>query len=327
MKNYKIFGLIALFATSIVACNNDDTSIPVKKNYTNEVGVEIKRNIDVVTTKASGDDLFAVQILEKASGESTYSATRAGLFDDLELIKFGTEKDVTYKLNVSVVKDGKNKIFPTSGTAINAPFDGIVADRTADLNTFKDNTNALENIKSGGVKITDDAEVYYYSDAMRYFNTKEDIAYDAGKTELELKCCYYKLFVRTENENVMADGSKLLITLHNGLADADKKVSKEWEVLKADAIAKNAEDAIVGTAYIRNFLNIEGAIADAYKESMKMEIKYVVGVNEVASTTIDLNDIERKKAYSINIANISQTLEITFENSDFTDGTPIDVNF
>lgn len=328
MKHFNFLCAAVVCAMTFTSCSNEDTNTNLPNDTGHEVSVNVKGEI-FTSVKASGDDLYAVQVFEKGDqpGDS-YEPKEAGIFDDPELIKFSTESPKTYKVKISVVKNGKN-VLVKDGNVYKAPFENIFTVDNNNLNEFYANTTDLISMYQSGVE-NSDGKIYHYSHDNRYFGEQADIAFDAGCTDMEAKVGFFRLTFKTKDDNVMAENTKLLITVSNGLAsdDPNYRGCKEYEVLESAAETKKSDEpsVIVGTSYAHN--NLDVSYARDTEHDITIEIKYVNNSGEVlAITKVENFKVKSAHEYPILINSIKQDLDITLENPTWIKGTDHSVNF
>lgn len=120
MKNL-IFILLAV--SSMVSCRLDKPD-PLPEKYTVQLLLDrediVERDEPLTLTKASSKDLYAVQIYKK--GTISYSKYAYGIFDDESRMSLELELGSTYKIEVSVVPNGKDLIAKGENGGYQAPF-------------------------------------------------------------------------------------------------------------------------------------------------------------------------------------------------------------
>lgn len=120
MKNL-IFILLAV--SSMVSCRLDKPD-PLPEKYTVQLLLDrediVERDEPLTLTKASSKDLYAVQIYKK--GSINYSRYAYGIFDDESRMSLELELGSTYKIEVSVVPNGKGLIAKGENGGYQNPF-------------------------------------------------------------------------------------------------------------------------------------------------------------------------------------------------------------
>lgn len=328
MKKLKFLGVTALAIASLASCSNDSENV-IKNPASHEVKLKVIGEVFANSKqKASGDDFYAVQIFESDASDGVYAPKMAGLFDDIDDVKFPTEVDKFYTVKVAAVAKGKGYVY-NAGTTYGYPLADIVDDTNNELNKFYANTtNLVTNFKEGGIQKTDDAaKITYYSSKKRFYGEVKGITHDAFETTITAKIGYFKLNFDVVKD-LMAENTGFKITLQN--ADGSKK-GEEILITKAD-INDDAEDAKY-TEYF-NLFNIAPATAVAAddKEDIKIHVAYGVIDTEFqvkAESTLDINgdnDVKRKHEYSIKVTGIDSKLVLELEDEGtFTEETEQEV--
>ncbi len=125
-------------------------------------------------TKTSSDDLYAVQVYKKGLSYSKYGY---GIFDDESAINLPLEVGLTYKIEVSLVLNGKNLIAKGINGGYEAPFTigGFSGGPGKVTNQFVQSTsNYIETINEGKAVLKEDGVEYSRPPISRYYGMVED---------------------------------------------------------------------------------------------------------------------------------------------------------
>lgn len=321
VKKYYLFLQLIVICFFCIDCSNHENIKDIDDDTTSLIKIDLKGEIEGYLTK-NGTPLYAVQIWEKAEGESVYNPSRIGLFDSKADISFSTKKGIIYKLVVTYV-DSEYFIRNSDGKTYRRPFDGIIEDRNNDLNKFFNNSSEFPHLGQGANHTS--FGIIHYPREGRAYVSKEDIAYNTNNLQLELKWCNFSIRVKINDESVMKYGTKIYYKLHNGLEGDNYKIGYAGNYTKDNLIAKDSEGKIIGQSKKYTLFYIaEAANNESYSEDLKMDLEYAKDGNIINKTTIDLNNIQRKKEYVINITSITQGMSFKLESLDFDKGDDVD---
>ena len=122
MKNLTILksAILALLAcVGFVACSNNVEEIPTEpETYTVQLGWAgeiLDVHQEPLSSRASGNDLYGIQVYSKSGESSLWSYYAYGLFDDPNNISIKLLNDAKYKFVATMVKDGKDKVVKSFG--------------------------------------------------------------------------------------------------------------------------------------------------------------------------------------------------------------------
>lgn len=331
MNKYLLAGFIFFLAAMILSCSKEKINTDTQNSQTREVKIDLLGEIQMVQ-KASGSDLYAVQILEadRPSDEGasvSYLPLKAGLFDDVEDLRFTADNSKVYKVNVSVVANGVNVVSKDGDGLFNEPFNGILTAGQL-LNTFVDNTGTLENISKGGININNLGLRYFCHDK-RYFGSKEGILSEDVRTEITAKIKYFKLAIRTDTDDVMLDDRVFRITVSNSDNEESPlyKSCEPYIVTKAEATSKNELLEISGKPYNHNISQIT---ASDSSEDIFVILEYgkIEGDKFIyeARGVRKIQGVKVKNLYTINVKKISSNLSVTLEEEAFSTNPETPIN-
>lgn len=112
--------VLLLMFLCLVSCNSITDEIEIienNKEYVVSIGVagEILDVTQVPLSKASGDDLYGIQVVAIKKGESSGAKYAYGLFDYINNLSIKLLDGYTYNFIATCIIDGKNKIDCSSG--------------------------------------------------------------------------------------------------------------------------------------------------------------------------------------------------------------------
>ncbi len=117
MKSITIFrsAILAFLAcVGFVACSSKTEEIPAEPEfYTIQLGMGgeiLDIHQEPLSNRASGNDLYGIQVYSKSGEDSSWTPYAYGLFDDPNSISIKLLNDAKYKFVATMVKEGKNKI-------------------------------------------------------------------------------------------------------------------------------------------------------------------------------------------------------------------------
>lgn len=112
-----LYLLACLFLVGTLSCTSDEdtpenVTPTAEKEYTVSLGFsgEITDISEFPLTKASGNDLYGIQVYSCHTDSTTYTRYAYGLFDDVSKMTIKLMSGYKYKFNCTMVVDGKNKI-------------------------------------------------------------------------------------------------------------------------------------------------------------------------------------------------------------------------
>jgi hypothetical protein len=157
MKNLTILKsaiLALLVCVGFVACeNNSSEVIEEPETYTVKLGwggeiLDVHQ--EPLSSRASGNDLYGIQVYSKSGESSSWTPYAYGLFDDPNNISIKLLNDAKYKFVATMIKDGKNKVYK-SFTEYSTPFVlSGTSDAKVELNNFIFNVqDGLEYLRFG----------------------------------------------------------------------------------------------------------------------------------------------------------------------------------
>lgn len=126
MKKCLLIWIFAMCVT-MVACSKEENGYcdnsNEKKEYIVSIGVdgEVLDINESPLTKSSGNDLYGIQVFSKTEN-SEYVPYAYGLFDDKELMNIKLFDGCTYKIEATMVVDGKSKIYDYGVSRYGHPF-------------------------------------------------------------------------------------------------------------------------------------------------------------------------------------------------------------
>lgn len=191
-----------------VSCRLDKPDpLPEKPKYTvrllldRELGIE-EADEPLTLTKTTSDDLYAIQVYKKGIG-SQYSKYAYGIFDDESQMNLELEIGSTYKIEVSLVPNGKSVIAKGENGGYQTPFlvggfsgaPGKVTNQfvASSLNNYLENT-------SGKAAISEDGKEYARPPIERYYGVVEDYRpEEGGSLVIPLKYVCFGLTVVPED--------------------------------------------------------------------------------------------------------------------------------
>ena len=130
MRN--LIKLLSLFAIILLGVNcqksdvgkDDGEKITVSLNLDGDYNVTVDQDpITKALTKASSNDIYAINVLWNQDGGSDYTYYAYGLFDNVQDMTITLLAHHKYRFIVSMVKNGKNTLF--YGQAFNNTFSGF----------------------------------------------------------------------------------------------------------------------------------------------------------------------------------------------------------
>lgn len=193
MKTKYILQILPLlFIFSIVGCSKDDI---IPTDDTKEYNVSLKFNGEITTTDTpltrgtATNDLIGVQVYQDEK------AFAYGLFDNVDDININLHSDHKYKFVVTVVKDGKNKIYKNPSKEYTNPFYGTNYTRPKVQNKFTYSASITltglgkgKSSKAAGVDEDYPATDRFYGEVENYTPTENgEVAIDLKRTAFGLK--------------------------------------------------------------------------------------------------------------------------------------------
>ena len=181
-----------LFMFGMVGCSKDDipsTDEPKEYNVSLKFNGEITTADTPLTRGTATNDLIGVQVYQDEK------AFAYGLFDNVDDININLHSGHTYKFVVTVVKDGKNKIYKNSYKEYTNPFIGTDYTRPKVQNKFTYSASitltGLGKGKSGKAAGVDEdypATDRFYGEVENYTPTENGVvAIDLKRTAFGLK--------------------------------------------------------------------------------------------------------------------------------------------
>lgn len=195
MKKITIFksAIFALLAcVGFVACSNKAEEIPAEPEfYTIQLGMGgeiLDIHQEPLSSRASGNDLYGIQVYSKSGEDSSWTPYAYGLFDDPNSISIKLLSDAKYKFVATMVKDGKSVVQTIKGGYC-APFTTRKSDRLAVSTIFYYNSNDYLYDLSNGYTSLISSSYYYRPNTDRYYGELTDYVPDAenAKATIQMK--------------------------------------------------------------------------------------------------------------------------------------------
>ena len=199
MKTRIIFYIITVIWASVTfGCSNgDETMNEITKEFIvsfNLTGEITTKDSPICITRASTEttstDLYALQILKKENGTTSYQPFAYGFFDTLENVHAYLRNDGKYKIILTYLKDGKNIVFAASWGAYRFHDIYIYKDNsnTPYLNNivYTNNSNYYSKLKTNGVGSYSKGNEFY-GEVNDYEPTKN------GTIDIEMRHCGFGL--------------------------------------------------------------------------------------------------------------------------------------
>ena len=161
MKNKLFYITIFLLSAALSACRMDKPE-PVPSGQSCAIRLEVNRERTIqeeekpmAAHKAASTDLYGIQVYKK--GLSSYSKYAYGIYDDVENIYLDLTAGTTYKIEMTLIPNGKNLIASESNGGYYEPFivGGFSPTPGAITNQMtKTLNNYLEGLSTGFATIT-----------------------------------------------------------------------------------------------------------------------------------------------------------------------------
>lgn len=214
-------------------------------------------------TKASTDDLYAVQVYKKGLSYSKYGY---GIFDDESAINLPLEVGSTYKIEVSLVPNGKNLIAKGINGGYETPFTigGFSGGPGKATNQFVQSTsNYIETMNEGKAVLKEDGVEYSRPPISRYYGVVED--YQAKEDEalsIPLKLAGFGLTIVPKG---FTEGS----------------IEVKMDGAPTFTLTPDAPDAVTQKIFtFENFGGLEEWTTDDYSENIKIAITWTKANNK-----------------------------------------------
>ncbi len=270
-----------------------------------------------LTVKASGTELYAVQVYQKNG--STYDRYAYGLFDDPTTMSLNLTSGKLYRFEVTSVVNGTSLISKELITnAYRAPFTtmGTGGGNTAVGNAFTLSTSRyFNNIAKGYSAVVSGATYknYYHPPVDRYYGELTDYAPGATAPSITLKRVVF--------------GVKFVV---EGLSEGSLSIELDKAAPVVFTAGGAAETTVLYT--LENSTGDNAWTGDAYGEEIPMSIVWTKGNGVTTETIKDKNDatqytFSRKKLYTIRIplapAAAAGVVSVVKENPDLSQVTEI----
>lgn len=188
--NLTVLGFAALMFAS---CSKEAIENPIEGVETFTVKLGMGGEFDVEyeeMTKASGDDLYGIQVYSTPDieGETTQTPYAYGLFDDPASIEITLLKGYKYKFVATLVRDGKNKVY-TYDNRYHHPFfvHGTEHEYCEMNNSFSyDATKILNGLGKGNSRLVNNKD-YNRPNTDRYYGELDGFVPGNNNTNAVIK--------------------------------------------------------------------------------------------------------------------------------------------
>lgn len=331
MKTKYILFMIALLLGFSSCSNNDEGSVEPTPESSEMVTVSLALSGEITTSEqplsraeeTSSTDLYGVQVYE---GEHYYAF---GVFDNIDDMKINLTKGKTYKFVVTLVKDGKNKLYGISSycdywlypLGVNRIEDWNSSNYPDPFNYFYYTSRVyLDALGYGRTTIGNNVSRYYPEIDRFYGELSGYVATVNGIANIELKRTAFGLRYEIEN---LTDGSISLYVSKTFSADNDE-ITETF--INETGITESETEGRIFT-----FKDVYACwqLADDYSESVTVSISWLRGIG----VTVPLGSVNvQVKRNVMNVLKINlaasdgdATIGITTEDDSSMTGEGVEV--